>query len=182
VPDYTFLHILGCTCYPLLRPYTQHKLEAQSEVCAFLGYSTIHKGYYCLHIPSGRIYVSQHVTFDDHTFPFMDQINSAHAPISSTSQRTVLTILPPVPMSNISSNSSQTDAPNTTIGSTSGTNTDITHVAETNSSPLLTSTTHITPPVSMPNPAAQPCSRNTPTHSMVTRSEINSLKPKQFPK
>jgi hypothetical protein len=140
VPDYTFLHILGYTCYPLLRPYTQHKLEARSEVCAFLGYFTIHKDYYCLHIPSGRIYVSRHVTFDDHTFPFMNHINSAHAPISSTSQRTVLTILPHVPMSNISSNSSQVVAPDTTTGSTSSINTDITPAAETSSFSCVNST------------------------------------------
>jgi len=26
-PDYTFLHILGCECYPLLKPYNQHKFD-----------------------------------------------------------------------------------------------------------------------------------------------------------
>jgi hypothetical protein len=72
-PNYDMLHILECACYPLLRPYTRHKLEARSEKCVFLGYSTTHKGYCCLHQQSNQIYFSRHVTFDEKDFPFKTQ-------------------------------------------------------------------------------------------------------------
>jgi GAG-pre-integrase domain len=70
-PDYIMLHPLSCTCFPLLRPYTQHKLEPRSDSCVFLGYSSIHKGYYCYHLPSNRLYVSRHVVFNELEFPFL---------------------------------------------------------------------------------------------------------------
>ena len=36
----------------------------------YLGRSAFHKGYLCLDKESGKIYVSQHVIFDEMTFPF----------------------------------------------------------------------------------------------------------------
>lgn len=54
-PDYTFLKIFGCRCYPLLRPYDAHKLSYRSKSCVFLGYSPHHLGYRCFDFQSGRI-------------------------------------------------------------------------------------------------------------------------------
>jgi histone deacetylase 1/2 len=56
--DYTSLRIFGCACWPNLRPYNYHKLAFRSKQCAFLGYSNLHKGFKCLDISSGRVYIS----------------------------------------------------------------------------------------------------------------------------
>jgi transposase InsO family protein len=68
--DYSSLRTFGCACWPNLRPYNQHKLAFRSKQCAFLGYSNMHKGFKCLDINTGRIYISRDVVFDEHIFPF----------------------------------------------------------------------------------------------------------------
>jgi hypothetical protein len=69
-PDYSFLKTFGCSCWPNLRPYNSHKLQPRSLECIFLGYSLLHKGYKCLHLPSGRLYISRDVIFVENKFPF----------------------------------------------------------------------------------------------------------------
>jgi hypothetical protein len=39
-------------------------------LCAFLGYSSDHKGYRCLDLTTNRVIISRHVVFDETTFPF----------------------------------------------------------------------------------------------------------------
>ena len=72
-PDYTHLRVFGSGCYPCLRPITEHKFEPRSLLCVFLGYSSQYKGYRCLYPPTGRVYISRHVIFDESVFPFKDQ-------------------------------------------------------------------------------------------------------------
>jgi hypothetical protein len=69
-PDYTFLKVFGCACWPHTRPYNNRKLEFRSQKCVFLGYSAQHKGYKCLHIPTNCVYISRDVVFDENVFPF----------------------------------------------------------------------------------------------------------------
>jgi hypothetical protein len=38
-------------------------------LCLFLGYSPLHKGYKCLHLPSNRVYISRDVVFNENSFP-----------------------------------------------------------------------------------------------------------------
>lgn len=56
-PDFEFLRVFGCTCFPCLRPYQPHKFDYHSSKCVFLGYSPVHKGYKCLSA-SGRVFIS----------------------------------------------------------------------------------------------------------------------------
>ena len=69
-PNYSFLRIFGCACWPSLRKYNSHKLDFRSKMCVFLGYSPMHKGYKCLDRSTGRIYISRDVIFDESVFPF----------------------------------------------------------------------------------------------------------------
>lgn len=67
--EYHMLHPFGCTTYPCLTPYNQNKLQFHSLKCAFLGYTTSHKGYKCLS-PQGQVYIFRHVIFGDSEFPY----------------------------------------------------------------------------------------------------------------
>jgi len=82
-PDYHFLCTFGCLCFfPFLSPYNNHKLDFRSSPCVFFGYSSSHLGYRCFDIASHRIYISRHVRFHEHVFPFD---NSEHiAKVSTT--------------------------------------------------------------------------------------------------
>jgi hypothetical protein len=69
-PDYSSFRVFGCACWPNLRPYNSHKLQLRSTRCVFLGYSNMHKGFKCLDVSKGRIYISRDVIFDESVFPF----------------------------------------------------------------------------------------------------------------
>jgi hypothetical protein len=69
-PDYSFLHIFGCACWPYLRPYNSRKLDFWSKQIVFLGYSPMHKSFKCLDVPTGRVYISCDVIFNENIFPF----------------------------------------------------------------------------------------------------------------
>ena len=69
-PDFNFLKVFGCACWPHLCPYNTRKFDFRSKLYVFLGYSLHHRGYCCLHIPSGRVYISKNVIFDETRFPF----------------------------------------------------------------------------------------------------------------
>jgi histone deacetylase 1/2 len=84
VPDYSFFKVFGCACWPHLRAYNKRKLEFRSKKCVFLGYSSLHKGYKCLHIPTNKLYISRDVVFDENLFPFSELPSSSTPPNSST--------------------------------------------------------------------------------------------------
>jgi hypothetical protein len=64
------LCVFGCKCFPLLRPYTAHKLKYHSKSCIFLGYN--HAGYRCLDPITNHVYFARHVVFDEQSFPAKD--------------------------------------------------------------------------------------------------------------
>ena len=85
LPAYTHLKVFGSSCFPYLHPYNTHKLQYRSLECAFLGYSSHHKGYLCLDIYSSRVYISRHVIFNEDSFPFKNLKSSLSQSISSSS-------------------------------------------------------------------------------------------------
>ena len=68
-PDYSFLKTFGCLCHPYLRPYTPNKLTSRSDQCLFLGYSGSHRGYRCLSLQIGKLFISRRAMFTENTFP-----------------------------------------------------------------------------------------------------------------
>lgn len=82
--DYKFLRSFGCVCWPNFCPFNHYKMDMRFQFCVFIGYSLNHKGYNCLHIPTGRIYVSQDVHFDENRFSFSDSISPLNTSNSSS--------------------------------------------------------------------------------------------------
>jgi len=76
--DYVFLRIFRCLCFSLLLPYNAHKLDYRSTSYVFLGYSSSQLGYRCLDLSYNRIYISRHVGFHEHVFPFNEFAHSPH--------------------------------------------------------------------------------------------------------
>ncbi len=76
-PDLAYLRTFGCQCFPLLTPYTAHKLYRKTQPCIFLGYPLHSKGYYCLDPITLRLYVSRHVLFNENTFPGLKVFDSS---------------------------------------------------------------------------------------------------------
>uniref|UniRef100_A0A2N9HE34 Integrase catalytic domain-containing protein n=1 Tax=Fagus sylvatica TaxID=28930 RepID=A0A2N9HE34_FAGSY len=68
-PDLTHLKSFGCQCFPLITPYTAHKLHPKTIPCVFLGYPSHTKGYLCLDPITQRLYTSRHVLFNECIFP-----------------------------------------------------------------------------------------------------------------
>ena len=83
-PDYSTLKTFGCACYPTLRPYNRYKLDFRTARCIFIGYSSQHKGYMCLH-SSMRVYISNHVTFDESSFPYESGVDFSSTSLSCQS-------------------------------------------------------------------------------------------------
>ncbi|KAG7584280.1 Reverse transcriptase RNA-dependent DNA polymerase [Arabidopsis suecica] len=82
-PVYTALRVFGCACYPYLRPYSENKFDPKSLLCVFLGYTEQYKGYRCLHPPTGRVYISRHVLFDETRFPYTDTYQNLVSPATT---------------------------------------------------------------------------------------------------
>ncbi|WVZ95434.1 LOW QUALITY PROTEIN: hypothetical protein U9M48_041200 [Paspalum notatum var. saurae] len=82
-PDYSSLRIFGCACWPNLRPYNHRMLQFRSK-------DNIHKGFKCLDVSTGRVYISRDVVFDENVFPFSKLHSNAGATLKSE-----ISLLPP---------------------------------------------------------------------------------------
>lgn len=49
-PILSHLRVFGCSCFPLLRPYNNTKLQPKTTECIFLGYASKYKGFICFDV------------------------------------------------------------------------------------------------------------------------------------
>ncbi|KAF5467872.1 hypothetical protein F2P56_012083 [Juglans regia] len=197
-PDYSLLKTFGCACFPLLRPYSSHKLSFRSKQCIFLGYAANHKGYRCLDIQTGRIYISHHVVFDETKFPathiqppaslnntipaapliFSTPLLTTTQALEDTSLDSTAPITPGMSFSSLSLDSPPLSSL-TNIVSAAPTQT------ESPSPTLPFPTSNLSSPHSSSSlQPSEPLSNSLtyfPPRQIITRQQTNSLKPKQFP-
>jgi len=193
-PYYSPFRSFGCSCFPLLRPYSTHKLMFRSKHCIFLGYSNNHRGYRYLDPISRKVYVSRHVVFDESRFPAENGVLSPATPGSVSS------VSFPI-FSNIPSSSSvqiqhvNTDTPPALHASSSPLPSDTSLPISSHdlspalqvSSPIISSSSpqdssqHVesSDPIISPPPdtSLAPIS----IHSMLTRSKTGNLRTRSFP-
>jgi hypothetical protein len=68
--NYSGLRTFGCACWLNLWPFNSNKFQFHSKQCVFLGYCNMHKGFKCLDVVEGRVYISRDVVFDETIFLF----------------------------------------------------------------------------------------------------------------
>lgn len=69
IPNYQFLRVFSCSCFLLLKPYNQHKLDFYTQKYIFIVHSALHKGYKCFD-KSGKVFITRHLTFNESKFPY----------------------------------------------------------------------------------------------------------------
>ncbi|KAJ4793324.1 polyprotein [Rhynchospora pubera] len=199
-PDFNFLKVLGCLCFPYTKPYNTHKLEPRALPCVFIGYAKNQKGYRCLHLPTNKIYVSRHVQFDETTFPFQQSTSAVSSHSTTAPTSTVPLLISTQPTQNLISSNSGSAQPSPPNNNTSPepilvptVPTSLPELHEPTSSPPnitnpLTATTQPIPSIFVPvhhvSPAEPIPSLNQSTssmHPMTTRSRDNTRKPRHYP-
>ena len=93
-PNFHFLKVFGCACFPFLRPYNHNKLHFRSTKCVFIGCNSKHKGYRSLH-SSGRVYLAMDVLFNEEEFPFLTSFPKPTVSSCSQSSQSLV----PIPFS-----------------------------------------------------------------------------------
>jgi hypothetical protein len=192
-PDYSLLKTFGCACYPLLRPYTPHKLTFRSKKCLFIGYSSTQKGYRCLDPKDNRVYISRHVIFDETHFPAKER--PALTPPAVDPPPGVAIPLPPgISTSSVSPLNTSVDL-DFSASPTSSDPVSEPAISDSLSSPNLSPSPHPNLSLISPTPLADTPTPTTPNSDllvlldphpqppprMLTRSQTNSMHPKLFP-
>jgi hypothetical protein len=187
-PDYKFLKIFGCECWPYLRPYNSNKFSFRSKSCFFLGYSKPHSGYKCLDVILGRIYIVRHVVFHEQSFPFntsTPKINNSFPTVvglpSHLNIHTPLNQLTTTDVNSLDHDTSSHETESTpeviatVVPPTAELVLEIATVVPTTAEVVL----EIAPSTNLMVPVAAP--PTTRTHSMTTRSKNQVHKPKSVP-
>jgi hypothetical protein len=183
---YKDLRVFGCACYPLLRPYTEHKVAFQSKKCLFLGYSNCQKGHQCLDLKTKWVYISRHVIFDEQSFPAQELANQTTSRSTTPAAGTPLIIPSSVVSSPLLSNISTAVASqdNPSLPSTESSNLEATDSAHSSSdttsnyssppSPILNSQNPIDVDIDTSSISPSPDPENTyPTDVDIDTSSIS---------
>lgn len=97
-PDFEAMRVFGYACFPLLRPYSAHKLSYRFVESVFMGYSLKDKGYKCLDIATNRLNISQNIVFNEMYFPFsainLSSSVSMSAPVTHTTMPAIPFFIP----------------------------------------------------------------------------------------
>jgi hypothetical protein len=110
-PDYTILRTYGCLCYPLLRPYANHKLSFRSKPCIFFGYGANQKGYRCLDPQTHKTYLSRNVVFYETHFPAKDtSLSQGSCKVTAASGNSLVMIPSHLPIDLLNSVTSPTSS------------------------------------------------------------------------
>ncbi|KAG7599793.1 Retrotransposon Copia-like N-terminal [Arabidopsis suecica] len=178
-PVYTALRVFGCACYPYLRPYSENKFDPKSLLCVFLGYTEKYKGYRCLHPPTGRVYISRHVLFDETRFPYSDSyrnlLTTGNTPLLqawySGDKLPAVQTIQEESVEEVTVQGSQQETESATVASEGGLN----QVSETaQNSPHQSDQSNNSASESQQNIQAEPVGN---THGMVTRAKQGTHKP-----
>lgn len=100
MPDYNFLRVFGCACFPWLRPYIHDKLQLRSKCYVFLGYASKAKWYHCLDRDTGRVFISRHVLFCETIFPFSTSSKDITQPLVGLDPGSVSSSISPLAQQN----------------------------------------------------------------------------------
>ncbi|KAJ8765425.1 hypothetical protein K2173_013183 [Erythroxylum novogranatense] len=120
-PNYLSIHSFGCSVFPLLRPYNNHKFNFRTTECVYLGQSPFHSAYRCLDSKTGRVYLAKHVRFHTQTFPYANRPTiSSLEPQADPTWLTVTCTLPAShgPSSGTSFSSTSTPSPSPFLSNT----------------------------------------------------------------
>ncbi|KAK2398761.1 putative mitochondrial protein [Trifolium repens] len=66
-PSVNHLKVFGCVCYAQIPKQKRTKLEETSEICVFIGYSSMSKGYRLYNLKTNKVIISRDVVFDEKT-------------------------------------------------------------------------------------------------------------------
>lgn len=186
-------------CYPLLRPYANHKLSFRSKPCIFIGYGGNQKGYRCLDPTNNKIFLSRSVIFDETQFPAKSKsLSHGSCQVTATSYDPLI-FLPLPHFNNPELQPAATTGPNTqhTVSFPQQNQHPFNTSVLSSNDPLPQTSPDLHLPVSPPQDTESTPSSNTPsdssntdqTHSsstepepplnrIVTRSQTGNLKPK----
>ena len=83
-PDYSTQKPFGCTIFPLLRPYNNHKFAFWSTPCVYLSPSPSHSDSRCLILSNDKVYIARHAVFNPSLFLYRSHIAASQAPKDSS--------------------------------------------------------------------------------------------------